>query len=330
MKKRWVSIDNLKGLLTLLVILGHVTVGLEGLANGAYSTATWVEKISTIIYAFHMPAFFALSGFFWKEKGKISAKSRCTIIKNKVIALALPYLLCSIAYFLIKYAMAGYTEVDMTWEKLLLIPVQPIEFFWFLYSLFTISILAEVLDALGIKKQIVLVVLMLIALGDFVDTDFMALYKTAENAVYFYIGSVAFDCKEYLTKSKGIVLTGIATLVFFWVYLNVYEADNVVFHFLLCVSLIGFLIGIAMRWMEREYGWLTYIGKYSMPFYVIHVIFVGGIRILLYRANVQDTLCHVIVGFTLSTLVCYVLYRFVMSKIKWMDFFFYPMNYIKK
>ncbi len=330
MKKRLISIDNLKGLLTLVVIFGHVTVGLEGLAYGVYTIASPIQKISTIIYSFHMPLFFSLSGFFWKEKGKISVEERLSIIKNKLLALAVPYFLCSTVYFLIKYAMSRFTMVDLGWNSLIEIPIRPIEFFWYLYSLCTISILAEILDAIGVRKKIVLVLLAIVAMGNFVNTDFMALYKTAENAVYFYVGSVVYDYKEHLTKLKSIGIFATITVVFSWIYLNIYEAYNTVFRFWLCISIICFTIGLAMKLMEREIKYITYIGKNSMPFYVIHVIFVGGIRIILYRMGVMDTTLHIVVGFLLTTAVTYMLYRYIFSKIKWMDFMFYPLNYIKK
>lgn len=329
MKKRLVAIDNLKGILTLLVILGHVTVGLGGLANGAYTDASFVQKVSTIIYAFHMPLFFSLSGFFWKEKRNIGVGKRLSIMKNKVLALAVPYFLCSIAYFCIKYAMGAYTAVDLSMNDLLMIPVYPIEFFWYLYSLFTISILAELLDALHINKKIIVVVLAFIAVGEFVETDFMALYKTAENAVYFYLGSLAFDYKKQLAETKCIAVTGIGFILSLGAYLHLFEADNAILHFLLCTFIIGFSIGIAERILEREIPYITYIGKYSMPFYVIHVIFVGGIRIVLYRFGIDDIAIHLVGGFAGTTVVCYVLYRFILSKIKWIDFMFYPLRYIK-
>lgn len=330
MKKRFVSIDNLKGILTLLVIFGHVTVGLGGLAHGIYSMATSVQKISTVIYAVHMPLFFAVSGFFWKEKGKISIKDRALIIKNKTIAIALPYLLCSVAYFFVKYAVSSFTVADVTWNSLIEIPIRPIEFFWYLYSLYTITILAELLDALGVKKQIVLIIWAIVALNNFVYTDFMSLYKTAENAVYFYVGSVAFDYKEQLSKWKMIGVTGVCTLVFFWRYLNIYEAYHIGTHFLLCVSIIGLIIGLSLRFLEKELKYVTYIGNNSMPFYIIHVIFVGGIRIILYRMGIADVMTQVLVGFVGSTIITYVLYRFILSKVKCIDFMFYPAKYLNK
>ena len=56
-KKRIVWADSLKGLLMVLVILGHAiqTVLAEGCFN---------DHVFNLIYSFHMPAFMAVSVYF--------------------------------------------------------------------------------------------------------------------------------------------------------------------------------------------------------------------------------------------------------------------------
>lgn len=118
--------------MTLLVILGYVTMGLDGNAQGSFVDASFIQKVSTIIYTFHMPIFFALSGYFWKPKRDIGIKERLCNVGNKLIALGIPYFICSILYFFIKYMMRAVTDVDMTIDALMQIPVVPIVFFWYL------------------------------------------------------------------------------------------------------------------------------------------------------------------------------------------------------
>ena len=125
MNKRVIVIDNLKGILTLLVILGYVTVGLEGALDGNFLSASLCDKITAFIYAFHMPVFMALSGYFWKQK-QVTMKERKQIISKKFINLGLSYFLCSIAFWGIKYMMGSLTVVDMDIMDLILIPVFPI------------------------------------------------------------------------------------------------------------------------------------------------------------------------------------------------------------
>ena len=59
-KKRLILWDNAKGILIFLVVFGHFLYGNTGGASA--------RLILTAIYAFHMPAFAFISGFFTKEK----------------------------------------------------------------------------------------------------------------------------------------------------------------------------------------------------------------------------------------------------------------------
>lgn len=61
---REVWIDRWKGLLILLVVVGHVVGGAAHLATDA--ARPWLEGVYRVIYLFHMPAFFALAGCCWK------------------------------------------------------------------------------------------------------------------------------------------------------------------------------------------------------------------------------------------------------------------------
>ena len=58
-RSRW--IDIMRALTIWIVILGHMKVILPGVL------VRW-------IYAFHMPAFFMLSGLTWKEPERISVR----------------------------------------------------------------------------------------------------------------------------------------------------------------------------------------------------------------------------------------------------------------
>lgn len=56
-KERLIWADSLKGLLIILVILGHAIQSTLG--NECFNNHLW-----NLIYSFHMPAFMAVSGWF--------------------------------------------------------------------------------------------------------------------------------------------------------------------------------------------------------------------------------------------------------------------------
>ena len=57
------TIDFIKGILILFVILGHTTLGLTDM----YSFDDTMNGITNVIYSFHMPCFIAVSGFLYRE-----------------------------------------------------------------------------------------------------------------------------------------------------------------------------------------------------------------------------------------------------------------------
>ena len=70
--------------------------------------------------------------------------------------------------------------------------------------------------------------------------------------------------------------------------------------------------------------WVQTIGRDSMPFYAMNVIFVGGIRIILDRAGITNMVLQCICGFAGSTAICWILYECVIKKLRFIDFIFYP------
>lgn len=78
--------------------------------------------------------------------------------------------------------------------------------------------------------------------------------------------------------------------------------------------------------------WVQTIGRDSMPFYAMHVIFVGGIRIILDRDGITNMALQCVCGFAGSTAICWILYECIIKKIRFINFIFYPCKqlYIRK
>lgn len=106
--------DIVKGIGMVLMVLGH-TYGPESLL--------W-----SIIYPFHMPLFYIISGYFFKEKDTI------TVIRTSYIRLLKPYLFICIAVTLIRFIQhLTNTSIHVFDIKGILYGIGP---GWFLLSLF--------------------------------------------------------------------------------------------------------------------------------------------------------------------------------------------------
>ena len=78
-KDRILWLDTLKVMAIYLVVLGHIV------------STTYQPNLKGIIYSFHMPLFFMISGYLNKDKRNA--------IKANVFALIVPYVLLCVLYF---------------------------------------------------------------------------------------------------------------------------------------------------------------------------------------------------------------------------------------
>ncbi|MFD1928782.1 acyltransferase family protein [Sporosarcina siberiensis] len=100
-KQRLSWVDVTKGFLMILVVIGHYPGELD-------------FPLSKYIYWFHMPAFFILSGMFFKpalEKGLLKST-----IHKRFMQLIVPYLFFLIAITVIRYGLQiGSGNLDLSW-----------------------------------------------------------------------------------------------------------------------------------------------------------------------------------------------------------------------
>jgi fucose 4-O-acetylase-like acetyltransferase len=133
-RHRWV--DVARGIGIILVVWGHI-----GRANLDFGATPWAEEQDRWIYAFHMPLFFVLSGLFLFPA---IARSRGAFFRGRWWAIVWPYLLWSSVLGLIEVGMAPFVNTPIGLDDVALIPVRPIEQFWFLYALLICQLAAVV------------------------------------------------------------------------------------------------------------------------------------------------------------------------------------------
>lgn len=152
-KKRLTWIDLTKGLLMIFVVIGHYPGELN-------------FPLSKYIYWFHMPAFFIMSGLFFKpllEKGAL-----VTGIKKRFMQLIIPYLFFVVLITVTRYGMEiGYGNTDLSWyvNDLMKIIIGgrfvrgAYGVFWFVTTMFfSFIIFALITKYLSRGKQLALIV----------------------------------------------------------------------------------------------------------------------------------------------------------------------------
>ena len=135
-KNRINWIDFGKGFAIFLVVIGHVFTGLFD--SGKFtSDAKWLSIVIAFIYIFHIPVFFALSGYFFKSVENF--KEYYYYMKKKTIVLGLPYIFYSIIHYVLQKIAGGSVRVPTTLFNLINIYKEPLGVVWYLYTLWAVS-----------------------------------------------------------------------------------------------------------------------------------------------------------------------------------------------
>ncbi len=335
-KERDTTIDFIKGFLILLVILGHTTLGLTGM----YSFNEMMNGITNVIYSFHMPCFIAVSGFLYKEYGFDDTKSIFWYIRHKAFNILLPYVMISIIYWIIKFAMASLIRYPISIKSLINIPWKPIEFLWYLYALFLIYCVGYIMDYLfnrflpqiAYKMELLFCLFFVIALIGYERFRYVGFNYIAGFQMYFYLGCVIKKWIYNLSNKRGVLILFGLSILFETssiLFQNEMSCDSVVNSFTsritaCIVTLFIFSICYLVARNRDFPNWIQTIGHDSMPFYAMHVTFVGGIRIILDRFGITNIYVHCICGFIGSCAICWILYEYIIKKVRVFDFIFYP------
>ena len=127
----------------MLVVYGHVS---RGLYNAQIPMNESIFKlIDSIVYSFHMPLFFFLSGlFFYNSLRKRGLKG---LIANKLDTIFYLYVIWSVLQGGITLAFHQFVNNTVTLEDVISLFCEPRAQFWFLYSLFFVTIIATFIYA---------------------------------------------------------------------------------------------------------------------------------------------------------------------------------------
>lgn len=285
--------DNIKGLLIILVVIGHL---LETLPQGHLSI------IYKLIYLFHMPLFIFVSGYLAKFNLKKSVKN-----------------------FLVPYLIIQPVCCIVTGNPVTL--TTPFWILWYLLSLFIWYLSIPLLDQLPTRKRPIFIVLCILfaCIVGYKDSIgyFASLSRTIVFFPYFVMG---YYTKYYYTKHKNdnflnrnkyIVKVAVCGLVFLVIGAFIYKSSNIDAKWLygaysythanytLLFRLLHYAIAITIGcfiliFIPQKKNILTEIGKNSFKIYLTHMIIVPAVKYLVLNIHattfILEMLC-IILGF---------------------------------
>jgi fucose 4-O-acetylase-like acetyltransferase len=137
-KEHYTEIDIARGIGILFVVLGHAV-------KQTQVSAVWIRIVTYIVYSFHMPLFFLLSGFVAVRILRMQTfGERLRYIGNRAVRLLVPYFVIGALYIPVKLKLSAYAVTPFTAADIpkMLIGQNPDVSLWFLYILFVITAIA--------------------------------------------------------------------------------------------------------------------------------------------------------------------------------------------
>lgn len=304
MTERKFYLDNLKGILIILVIVGHAIQFLVPNYEKCFAFR--------FIYSFHMPLFFLISGYL-ANRGCF----RQGVIKRRAIQLLLPFVTWA---FISPLLNTGHFDAVDSFETL----IYPDRGLWFLYNLFVYSLIycvAEwINDRMKVNKWIVVLFayLILAALMFFFRTKFNCT-QLCYHYVFFIAGCIYRCIRSKLSVSKILPVIGIAYFIsvpfwttngspLFYDYINLGNAFAYMYRYGVQILGMFFFFELGSKYLNKklffitDYGKMT-LGVYALQFPVLYYLS----KLISFSYNAANVLTVSVV----AIFTCFVLHRII-------------------
>lgn len=301
--------DSLKGILIMLVVLGHAIQ--EVLREACFDNHVW-----NIIYSFHMPAFMAVSGYLNYRTGDSSEK-RSSIISRRFQQLLIPFFIWALIRVLVNppYTIHLFANIIL----------YPDGSFWFLWVLFFISVIfifgGWLSEITRIKQEYVNVASVFILAGIMVLVNIRVL--GFQFIAYYYL---FYSFGYYLHKYSNLVISNTfvlllltiiwAVMAWFW---NMHELPvffsgitgpvtlvQYAYRLLTAFIAICLLLGISPKLLNNMDGLnipFVHLGKISLGIYTTHILLMPFVVSLLKKNGMTSLISLVVCSFIIALLL---------------------------
>ncbi len=308
-------IDSIKGLLIILVILGHFINALD-------NTSPINHGVMGSIYIFHMPLFILISGYFTKHPSHMSSRELWRGIGNLFITLV------------IFHTLSSYRIYVINGEFMIPFKMFPFGVMWYLMCLIYWRIMLfytprAVLDRPGLHLSIALAVSVLIGLTE------LGLFLSIQRALNFYLffllgfyyrqGS-ANTALWHNNRLHALVVLVLMPLIF-WLYPHCGNIMNGADHYSIQdipqkILILACSVGTSLLVFNLmpDVKVLRPIGKDSLFYYVYHMFIAVIINLLFVKAyDLPRTLPFILLYTAITVVVLW-----LMSKVKVFRWLLHP------
>ena len=336
--KRVLHIDAIKGIAIICVVLGHVIDGYIS-ANMWEQHEVVLKAIFNIIYSFHMPLCFMVSGYLYKlsyfdNKGNVKKEK----LKNHVFDFIIVYIIFCIMFWGSKIIIPGAVNNKSNLTDVLFIWGKPMPSFWYLYVLIGLYAVFALHKQLNYDWKVVLPILILINLiSNFIGGlgNWFEVKRLLYNGLFFYIGILKCDGYKTFFKNKlnnFIVVTCGVIIAIYFIFIgkaiNTIPFINAFVSIIISLSLWKLTEKISDNIFISNSGLfkgVCILGKHMIEIYTIHLFVATIVRILFVKLGFNNIIGCIILN-TLITIAIPVVCGYILRKINIYKWIYRPFN----
>lgn len=287
-------LDFAKGIGIILVCLGHTIGGLRGDKTGL--DLELFNYLVVLIYSFHMPLFFFLSGVVGDLRPPASFSD---LIRPMFVSIIVPYVIWS-CLFVVLQNFSGAANRPANYSDLLFILWRPIAHFWFFYALFAAKLFffaaSAVFGRKGMSAAAVVCGTLYVLTPAVYDPNAILMGCT-----YYGIGLFASSVLVHSRDRRTLrVMLCFATTI--WIaWVGEFDPQSPRQLIAVFIATAGISMTVALSKLlpspnGRLLCGLAQIGEASLAIFVSHVIFAACVRYALLKVGVSNASIHVVLG----------------------------------
>ncbi|MFN4201441.1 MAG: acyltransferase family protein [Tabrizicola sp.] len=298
-KTRDLSLDVAKGAGIILVVIGHAWRGLD--TAGMIGNPDLFRLIDRLIYNFHMPMFFVISGMTFQSWAL--RRPLAEAATSRVSRLIWPLILWTYLFAAARLAAGDAANTQLSgWQSLAFWPLPPRDHFWFLWALFlqqlaVLALIRLVIGPLPAPAWAMLAALMVLG-SSFTPYGLTPWTFGALTYAGAFLTGLALGQTTW--RPEGLPALALAAIAFLGLQALSFRLPAT----LLTAQLLGILLSLSALAMIHLLATgrngpglrlLAWLGVSSMGIYLAHTVFSAGTRAVLTRMT-QDLSLHMIAG----------------------------------
>ena len=273
---RNVEFDILKGILIVLVVVGHAL-------RSCFAAPTVYHPLFVFIYTFHMPLFVFVSGYFFSSSLKYDFK---TLIEKKTKRLIVPLLVYSTILLVLFVTSSSPKTLGKFYEVYVT--------YWYLICVYVLTIAYYLYKVGGVflKCFLALLLVAMIVFYKYTPPHILQDCQIIRQSIIFGIGIWFRENQKRLIMKQGrkmavagsIMILAVAGIIIdrcIWGF-NIFDFPSQIriLDGILC-SIVAFTVLMPLIRLDTDNligKTFSYLGRYSLCVYLVHMLFFRFIR----------------------------------------------------